>query len=241
MNDTKCLIITFILISVNHCSFAQPLSSIAIDIGHSLISPGAISARGKPEFEFNLQLGKALQQALISHQIDAFLIGADGKQTVLKQRTAKANADNASFFISIHHDSAQSKYLNKWKWQDTEYSYSDDFSGYSLFISRENQHLEKSLVCARMIGIALKDYGFSSSTHHAEPISGENRQWADKESGVYYYDDLVVLKTAKMPAILVEAGIIINRADEENLQKDSTRKQIAAAITQGIENCMTLK
>ena len=111
MNDLKRLSIAFILISVNHCSFAQSLSKIAIDIGHSKLSPGAISARGKPEFEFNLALGKSLQQELVSHQIDSFLIGDDGKLEDLKQRTAQANANNANFFISIHHGNFRSNLI----------------------------------------------------------------------------------------------------------------------------------
>jgi len=230
--------LAFMLISGSHCTLANASSKIAIDIGHSTASPGAISARGKPEFEFNVALAKALRQELISHQIDSFLIGEDGKMVDLRQRTAKAYTDSASLFLSIHHDSAQAKYLKKWRWQDKEFSYADNFSGFSLFVSRENPQLEKSLHCARMIGKALKQAGYSPSSHHAEPISGENRQWADKDVGVYYYDELIVLKTAKMPAVLIEAGVIINRGEEQNLQNDSTRSRIASAITQGVAGCM---
>jgi N-acetylmuramoyl-L-alanine amidase len=46
-----------------------------------------------------------------------------------------------------------------------------------------------------------------------------------------------VLKTSKVPAVLVEAGVIVNRYEEQNIQKDSTRNLIAMAITHGLINC----
>ena len=241
MNEFKRLCISFALIGISTCNHADSSPNIAIDVGHSRLSPGAISARGKPEFEFNADLAKSLQSVLDSHNIMSFFIGEDGDMVDINQRTAKANANNASLLLSIHHDSAQPQYLNKWTWRHKTLSYGDNFSGFSLFISRKNPQLEKSLDCARMIGKALKRNGFTSSNHHAQPINGENRQWADKSAGVYYYDDLIVLKTAKMPAVLLEAGVIINRNEEQDLQTDSTRNLIASAITEGIEHCFGLK
>ena len=37
---------------------------VAVDIGHSQVSPGATSARGKPEFEFNQAAGTMLVEEL---------------------------------------------------------------------------------------------------------------------------------------------------------------------------------
>jgi len=237
----KFVFITLMLISFARCCLAGSISKVAIDIGHSKLYPGAISARGKPELEFNVGLARALQRVLTTHQIKSFFIGEDGGMVDLKQRTSRANANGASFFLSIHHDSAQPKYLKSWKWQEVDRPYSDNFSGFSLFISRKNPQLTKSLHCARLIGKALKQKGFSPSSHHAEPIRGENREWADKNAGVYYYDDLIVLKTAKVPAVLVEAGVIVNQNEEQNIQRDSTRNRIATAITQGLTSCKALE
>jgi N-acetylmuramoyl-L-alanine amidase len=227
------------LISLWKSSLADS-STVAIDIGHSKQNPGAISARGKPEFEFNLDLGLALQIALTHHRIDSFLIGDQGDIEDVKQRASIAEAHDAKFFVSLHHDSAQPKYFKTWKWQEAARSYSDDFFGFSIFVSRKNSELEKSLHCAQSIGKALKQKGFNKSSHHAEPLLGENRQWADEANGIYYYDDLVVLKTTSMPAVLVEAGVIVNRQEEQILEQASTKKLIAAAIAQGIEDCKVL-
>ena len=41
---------------------AAPL--VAVDVGHSLAVPGATSARGRPEFEFNCDLAAELAHGL---------------------------------------------------------------------------------------------------------------------------------------------------------------------------------
>ena len=86
----------------------------------------------------------------------------------------------------------------------------------------------------------LQKNGLSPSPHHAEHIPGEKREWADKDAGVYYYDDLVVLRTARTPAVLVEAGIIVNRIEEQTLQEPAMLSTIATSIAQGLTDCKAI-
>ncbi|GAC1439211.1 MAG: hypothetical protein NVSMB58_35730 [Terriglobales bacterium] len=53
--------------------------------------------------------------------------------------------------------------------------------------------------------------------------------------GVYGYDNLVVLKTASSPAVLLEAGIIANRTDELILVSLNGRQQIARSVLNAVE------
>lgn len=234
------VLIACVLSSLSACRAAGDAVDVAVDIGHSLVYPGAVSARGKPEFAFNAELADALRQALVARRINGLLIGAEGLMLDLRRRTEIAKANSAGLFLSIHHDSVQPQYLQHWQWQGQELAYSDQFSGFSLFVSRKNRYLEKSLDCARLLGEALRQKGFVSSNHHAEPIAGENRPWADAALGIYYFDDLVVLKTADMPAILLEAGIIVNRDQELVLQNGEARNLMAIAVAEGIEKCLRL-
>jgi N-acetylmuramoyl-L-alanine amidase len=55
---------------------------------------------------------------------------------------------------------------------------------------------------------------------------------------VHYYDNLIVLKTARTPAVLLEAGVIVNRDEETNMLSAETRRKIAAATAQGLERCL---
>ena len=58
--------------------------------------------------------------------------------------------------------------------------------------------------------------------HHAEPIGGENRALLDARCGVYQYDDLVVLKDFRSPAVLFEAAVVVN-SDEEFVAESKSR------------------
>ena len=214
---------------------------MAIDVGHSNANPGATSARGVPEFEFNAALAKVIRDALSSRGTRIVPIGDDGTVLDLRLRTTTAADGGATFFLSIHHDSAQPQYFQRWEWQGVERSYADQFSGFSLFVSRKNPHVEGSLRCASAIGAALKEKGLHPSPHHAETIPGESREWADQDNGVYYYDELVVLKTATMPAVLLEAGVIVNRHEEQAVQQPEMRGAISAAVERGLIACGAIK
>jgi N-acetylmuramoyl-L-alanine amidase len=211
---------------------------IAIDVGHSRSRPGAVSARGEPEFTFNRGLALVVERVLRDRGFRTRLIAEQGDIEKLTDRSAAAASAGAAFFLSLHHDSVQPQYLAPWQVDGQEQRYSDRFSGFSLFVSRSNSDAGQSLYCARAIGERLRASGYIPSPHHAEPIRGENRPLADASNGVYYFDDLVVLKTATMPAVLVEAGIIVNRRDELILVKASTRERLATAIAEGLRRCL---
>lgn len=209
---------------------------IAVDVGHSLARAGATSAKGRPEFSFNRELALVVGEVLRARGFRTRLIGDRGDADDLTARTAAAAG--ADFFLSIHHDSVQPQYLEAWMVDGREQRRSDRFSGYSLFVSRKNAQPEASLVCAQAIGEALRADGQMPSLHHAEPIRGENRPLADATNGVYFFDDLIVLKTARSPAVLVEAGIILNPNDEEVLRQPQTQRRIAAALADGLQRCL---
>ncbi len=213
---------------------AAPL--VAVDVGHYETEPGATSARGRPELEFNRALAAALAGALEERGLRVRVIGADGRMAVLSRRTAAAR--DARFFLSIHHDSVQPHYLEEWEHEGGRRRFSDRFAGFSLFVSRRNPELERSLACASSIGAALRAAGFAPSLYHAEPIAGESKPFADRANGVHYYDNLVVLHTATQAAVLLEAGVIVNRADETTLREPATQRAIAAAVAEGVQRCL---
>ena len=70
----------------------------------------------------------------------------------------------------------------------------------------------------------MRGAGFAPSLYHAEPIPGESKPFADRTNGVHYYDNLVVLHTATQPAVLFEAGVIVNRAEELTLRDPATQR-----------------
>lgn len=226
------------LLALLLCVLAQPVSaaSLAIDVGHYFEEPGVISARGRPEFEFNLDLAREIEAVLRARGHATRLIGADGGMKDLGRRSRAAQG--ADLFVSVHHDSVREKYLAPWVHDGGEQRYSDMFSGFSLFVSRENAGLKRSLRCASAIGAALKKTDFRPSLYHADPVFGENRPFADKDNGVHYFDHLAVLRHADMPALLFEAGVVVNRAEETKMSDSKVQKQIAISVADGIKACL---
>ena len=207
---------------------------VAIDVGHTRASPGAISATGHPEYEFNLRVAKLVETKLkTTGTIEPVVISSEKSRT-LPERTRIAAERNADLFVSIHHDSAQDKYVEELERDRAEQKFAERFSGYSVFVSYKNPQFEESLKLARRIGIAMTANGFKFAKHHAEAIRGENRPIIDPNAGVYAFDDLVVLKTATMPAVLVECGVIVNPKDEQALLDEKCQASIADAIVRGI-------
>ena len=212
---------------------------VIIDVGHTAQAPGAISARGVPEFVFNLNLAKRIEQQL---RADGFrrsvlLITEGPSLKALMDRVKRANALGADLFLSIHHDSVPDRFLEKWEFEGHERTFSDHFHGHSIFISQDSSDRAGSLLFARLLGSQLLERGLHYTPHYTERYMG-NRQrlLIDALTGVYRYDQLIVLRDTDMPAVLLEAGSIINR--EEELRMGSVKHQslISAAVADAVES-----
>jgi N-acetylmuramoyl-L-alanine amidase len=218
-----------------HCQREE--YGVGIDVGHSIEMPGAVSARGTSEFFFNRRLAGAVVTELWRRGFTkAFLINEKGASVSLAQRTDVAREHSAQVFISIHHDSVKPRFLSLWTYKGKRRLYSDKFHGYSIFYSDKNKSARASLDFARLLGAELRSHGFEPTLHHAEKIAGENRELVDREKGIYRFDDLVVLRTAEMPAVLFEAGVIVNRQEEGRLIDPGYQSRLAVSVARSVTN-----
>jgi len=215
----------------------QAKFKVFVDVGHTKESDGALSARDVPEFEFNLKLAtKVVEKLKADGFAEAKLLVTTGKaRPSLFKRVAAANNSRADLFLSIHHDSVPDKMLEDWEFEGKKRHFSDRFKGYSLFVSRDNADFESSLTFAKLIGKELKAKGLRFADQYTLPVMGRYRhELLDKDAGVYRYDELIVLSRTRMPAVLLEAGSIINR--DEELQMSAPERQgmiitsVAAAL-----------
>lgn len=204
---------------------------VAIDVGHTLTAPGAISARGRPEFAFNLDLALRVRDALARLGVRTRLINTDGRIESLPARAEQA-AD-ADLLLSVHHDSVSEAHLEPWEWEGRPLTYSDRWAGHSMFVSRRNPDTVRNLLCASAIGARLQRTGFIPTDKNAR-----RREYADPLHAAHYYDNLVVLYRARQPALLFEAGVIKHR-EEELLLRDPVRQALMAGeIATGVAACL---
>ncbi len=214
-------------------------TEVAVDVGHTLASPGATSARGIGEFEFNRVLADVVGLALAERGFSVRPINFDGRIASLDARPQQAVGSD--FFLSIHHDSVQPQWLEEWVWDGQVRSFSDRYTGFSLFVSRDNPDLETSLRCASAIGARLRRMGFVPATHHADSLPGRERPYADPDNAVHYYDNLIVLYRTTLPAVLFEAGIIKHRAEELSLRDPAWQARMADGIATGVAACLYVR
>jgi N-acetylmuramoyl-L-alanine amidase len=211
---------------------------VVLDVGHTADVPGADSARGIPEYAFNLQLADAVKQALVASGFakTVRLITATAPWLGLVERARRANGMRADLFISLHHDSVPDNLIETWEYNGQKHQFSDRFRGYSIFISEANADRKGSLAFGSLLGRELEARGMNYTPHYTMPLMGRHRhQLLDAAAGVYRYDQLVVLRNTLMPAVLLEAGSIVNRQEELECASTDRHTRIAAAVVAAVE------
>jgi N-acetylmuramoyl-L-alanine amidase len=193
---------------------------VIVDVGHTAEVPGALSARGVPEYAFNLRLADAT-----------------APWPGLVERAARANKTHADLFISIHHDSVPDYLIETWDYEGQQHQFSDRFTGYAIFISNDNADRQGSLQFGGLLGKELQTRGLHYTPHYTLPLMGKYRHaLLDPAAGVYRYDQLIVLRNTEMPAVLLEAGSIVHRQEELELASPERRALISAAVTAAVED-----
>lgn len=211
---------------------------IVLDVGHTAESEGAISARNVAEFVFNLRLARRIEENLKTEGFaETRLLLTEGKaKPSLVKRVAAANNLHSNLFLSIHHDSVPDSLLENWEFEGKKSHFSDRFGGYSVFVSRNNPDFQTSLLFAELIGKEMKAQGLQYARQYTQAIMGRYQHpLLDKETGVYSYDKLIVLKTTRMPAVLLEAGSIINRDEELKMDSPERRDIISSGVTAAVK------
>ena len=211
---------------------------IVLDVGHTAESEGATSARNVPEFTFNLRLAQRIEEKLKAEGFGRTrLLVTEGKaKPSLFKRVVAANDLNADLFLSIHHDSVPNTLLEDWEFEGKKSHFSDRFTGYSVFVSHSNPDFKTSFAFAELVAKEMKAQGLQYAQQYTQAIMGRYRHpLLNKETGVYSYDQLVVLRSTRMPAVLLEAGSIINR--DEELKMDSPERQdiISSAVATAVK------
>jgi N-acetylmuramoyl-L-alanine amidase len=215
---------------------------LVIDVGHTSVTYGATSAGGRHEFLFNLDLAKVVAKHLqdAGFAMTKLLI-REGKED-LPLRAWRLVEAHPDLILSLHHDAVQDRYLKDWVVDQKTQHFSDEFSGYSIFVSSKNPDFSHSKLFATLLGAELRSRDYRFTMHHSEKTAGENHPVLDADVGVFSYDNLVVLRQVNVPAVLLEAAVIVNRDDEKRARDPNYQAGIADSVVTALDRyCVSVR
>lgn len=208
---------------------------IVLDVGHTATDGGAFSARGVPEYAFNLSLAQRIKEELVkAGYSSAFLMVTQASgNSGLFQRVERASRMKADIFISIHHDSVADPYLERWSYEGEEQYYSDRSKGFTLHVSPSNRNYSQGIRLAESLADSLIGRGLAPTTN-PELCMPKSARILEPARGIYQRRNLVVLDFTKMTAVLLESGVIVNRDEELAAESEERQQLIAEAVADGL-------
>ncbi|MBN1405472.1 MAG: N-acetylmuramoyl-L-alanine amidase [Candidatus Omnitrophica bacterium] len=220
------------------------IRTIVIDAGHGGKDPGAISSGGMQEKSITLNISKKLKNYLQNENVDIFLTRANDTFISLYRRADIANELDADFFISIHVNASQKKYID-----GIEVFYLseavDDSSRQvqameNAALKYEDSSFDVNNVIKSKSSVASTLWDMLCTENRAESIELAeciseimSKNLKVKNRGVKAAK-FYVLKGAKMPSVLVEVGFLSNKKEADKLKDKYYQDKIAMAIADGI-------
>lgn len=209
---------------------------IVLDPGHTPPVGGALGARGIYEFVYNDRFAAELKARLERHGWKVMLTRKPDEAVTLQERADLANRMRADLFLAIHHDSARPQFISRFTGRHgvEAQSTTEPFRGYSLYVSSLNPRYEDSFRFARLLARRILPLGRPPALYHADPVRGENRPLLDARLGIYLYDRLAVLRLTRVPAVLLEVGVIPDEVDEAWVDNERNRKAMEIAVVRAV-------
>lgn len=213
--------------------------SIVIDPGHGGDDPGAISVAGNYEKELTLSMAQVLKRKLeATKRFKVALTRGDDRFIELRERTAIADRDEIHLFISLHADSIVSRGVRGL----SVYTLSDkasDAESEALAAKENRADLVVGVDHARQKGVDTRELLFRMEFDDVSQISRQFRKLVVDEMRGQDIETLpnphrsagfVVLKTRKVPSVLIEMGYLSNPADEKLLRQAKHQDRFGNAI-----------
>jgi len=213
---------------------------VAVDPGHGGEKDGALSAQGVKEKDLTLAIARRLQARLRRAGARVVLTRAGDESVTLAQRAARANAEQADVFVSIHLNSAPSG--------------SDAHGVETYFLSAGASDASASAVAARenadrLAGEPERDPGdtlaailedladnanLAESSRLAQAVHDRLARVSGTSRRGVRQAPFYVLAGARMPAILVEMGFLSHPEEGRMLAVAARQEALARAVAEGI-------
>ncbi len=223
---------------------------IVIDPGHGGSDYGAIGPSGTREKDVVLSIAKELAKLIRRDKQFKVIMTRDRDKTVtLEQRAEIANQAGADLFISVHANSTVKRHVRGWNVFFLAPAKNDSARAVAQF---ENSFFlrEQSAFEAHQSGLGEDDIGdpvltilnemimteFQTESHDfAMMVDREFRRSLNTRARGVDQAGFFVLNMVFTPSVLVEAGFISNKEEEQQLRGGKHQKAVAEAIYEAIK------
>jgi len=218
-----------------------PKPLVMLDPGHGGKDPGAIGVSGT--FEKQVSLATALD---LKHLLEAgghYRVALTRARDVfipLEDRVAKAQANGAALFVSMHADALADHTVRGASIYTLANTASDAQT--AALAQRENSAdryggaaLNASPEVARILASLVRRETRVGSVRMARDLVGSLDQDVPMLPNPERHAGFVVLKAADIPSVLVEMGFMSNPQDEAELRRADHRKRIAVAMKRAVD------
>src|SRR5881397_3389077 len=211
---------------------------VVIDAGHGGRDPGARSVSGEvAEKELTLALARELRDDLVKRgRVRVAMTRDDDRYLTLDDRAAVARRLDAAMFVSLHIDSAPNPLARG----ASVYSLSDvasDAEAAHLAAAENGANAggEGSGSVEGMLSDLAMRSQMSASADLASRLVNKSAGRFELRPEPHRFAAFYVLRSARTPAVLFEAGYLSNADDEVLLRDPKHRSDIALALAQAIE------
>lgn len=209
-----------------------PVRSVVVDAGHGGHDPGAMH-HGLKEKDLTLDIARRLRTQLRGHGLLVTMTRETDDFVALSRRPGVANRMAADLFVSVHINANRSRHV----------------SGVEVYYPRESSvdaeaafppHVEPAEVALPTTTIrrVLWDLVLSRTRRDSARMALQICRAMRARLGVRCRwvrgARFVVLREARMPAVLVEVGYLSNRPEASRLASPAYRQTVAQAIAEGL-------
>ncbi len=218
-----------------------PAAVLVLDPGHGGRDPGAIGVSGTHEKDITLSICLQIRDILKSRRdIKVILTRDDDEYLTLPSRVAVAHKHNADLFVSIHADAAPNKAARGLSAYSRSDRASDSFA--NTLAERENR-------VDGMYGLDLRGTDKETAAilldlarrhNHNASLGAKRRIVNGIGARVHLLDNpmrsanFAVLRSPRIPSLLIETGFLSNPQDERILRDAKTRAQLARHLADQI-------
>ncbi len=221
------------------------VNRIILDPGHGGRDPGALGFQQKEKnlaLKLALLVKKELQTKLPGMEV--LLTRSKDRYISLEARTAFANQNKGDLFVSIHLNASRKHQVSG---METYYLNLTTDNDALALAATENQTSRRGIAqLQNLLKNLMTNSKITESNELAQLIQAETIHHIHRSKLIHLRNlgvkqaPFVVLLGANMPSVLVEAGFISNKRENDLLKKRKYRKVVAQGIFKGLKKYLVL-